>query len=302
MKKFLFVAVLPSLIIAFVIHGLLIAIVDGKTDPFYLRFTSSNSTNLLIGTSRVAQGLQPKVINEILDIETYNFAFTVAHSPFGEVYTEAIFKKLNTNIDDQVFIIGVNPWSISSKSEDPNAESDYRENMLALANVKEYTETPNFEYMRKYLEPKNILKSYLNQNPYMVLREDGWLEVNVDMDSVEVEKRIKSKMREYREQNLPNYQYSSSRKESLFNLVKRLNQYGEVYLVRLPVHPEMMTIENELLPFFQDSIEDVIDASSGYLDLTVQNSDFTYTDGNHLHKSSGKVVSGKIADWICSHP
>ena len=107
MKKFLFFAVLPSLLMGVIIHILLIGMVDGKTDPFYLRFTNTNSTNLLLGTSRVAQGIQPKVINEILDIESYNFAFTVAHSPFGEVYNQAIFKKLNTNIKKQVFIIGV---------------------------------------------------------------------------------------------------------------------------------------------------------------------------------------------------
>jgi len=118
------------------------------------------------------------------------------------------------------------------------------------------------------------------------------------MDEVEVKKRIKHKMHTYREQKLPNYNYSFSRKESLFNLVNRLNQYGEVYLVRLPIHPEMMVIENELLPFFQDSIEDVIEASAGYLDLTMENTDYTYTDGNHLHKSSGMIVSEKIALWI----
>ena len=132
----------------------------------------------------------------------------------------------------------------------------------------------------------------------MILSEDGWLEINVDMDATEVQKRIKSKIHTYREQNLPYYKYSSSRKKSLFTLVNRLNQYGEVYLVRLPIHPEMMVIENELLPFFQDSIEDVIEASAGYLDLTMENTDYTYTDGNHLHKSSGMIVSEKIANWI----
>lgn len=297
MKKFIFV-VIHALITVLVIQALLISMVDGKTDPFYLRFTKTNSTNLILGTSRVAQGIQPSVLDEILDISSYNFAFTVGHSPFGEVYNRAIFSKLNVHTENQVFVIGVDPWSISSTSDNPNSQSDFRENKSSLANVNEYNETRNIPYIFKYLAPLTIIKSFINKSPTTVLRDDGWLEVNVDMDPSLVEKRTRAKMLTYREKNLPCYKYSDSRKKSLMQLVQRLNHNGEVFLVRLPIHPDMMTIENEMLPFFNDSIKDVIAISSGYLDLTAENTSHTYTDGNHLHKSSGEVVSRKVAYWI----
>ena len=55
---------------------------DGTNDPFYLRFTSPKQNNLIIGTSRAAQGLQPKILNGICQTEFYNYAFTLGRSPF----------------------------------------------------------------------------------------------------------------------------------------------------------------------------------------------------------------------------
>jgi hypothetical protein len=49
---------------------------------------------------------------------------------------------------------------------------------------------------------------------------------------------------------------------------------------------------------FDSKIKDAILLSKDYLDLTKENSSFTYTDGNHLYKKSGAVVSEKIANWL----
>ena len=94
------------------------------------------------------------------------------------------------------------------------------------------------------------------------------------------------------------YKYSEVRLEYLNNTIDYLKQYGNVYLVRLPIHPEMMAIENELMPDFENKISLTKTNCSSYLDLTPFNADYAYTDGNHIHKNSGKLVSQKIADWI----
>jgi hypothetical protein len=68
--------------------------------------------------------------------------------------------------------------------------------------------------------------------------------------------------------------------------------------VRLPVHPSLYEIELELLPDLHSVIANLIPLADGYLDMTDQNSEYQYTDGNHLHKASGKVVSQRVATWI----
>lgn len=69
-----------------VIFAIVLGQADGYTDPFYIRFTTPKQNNLILGTSRAAQGLQPDVFKDILETDVYNYAFTVTHSPYGPTY------------------------------------------------------------------------------------------------------------------------------------------------------------------------------------------------------------------------
>ena len=92
MKKFILQLTLISIITLAAILFIM-SRADGYTDPFYVRFTTEKQQNMILGTSRAAQDLQPKIFEKILKKEINNFAFTVAHSPFGEVYFESIKRK-----------------------------------------------------------------------------------------------------------------------------------------------------------------------------------------------------------------
>jgi hypothetical protein len=59
---------------------------DGYSDSFYPKFTTPKQNNLILDTSKVAQGLNPYVINKILDIEMYNYSFSISSSPYGIKY------------------------------------------------------------------------------------------------------------------------------------------------------------------------------------------------------------------------
>jgi hypothetical protein len=86
----------------------------------------------------------------------------------------------------------------------------------------------------------------------------------------------------------------------LIQTINFLKDYGKVYVVRLPVSPQMFLIEQELMPNFNDVIHPAIISANGYFDLTSDNHLCQFTDGNHLWKESGKQVSVKIAEWIKS--
>ena len=59
-----------------------------------------------------------------------------------------------------------------------------------------------------------------------------------------------------------------------------------------------MKIEEKLMPDFERKIEAVIKSADAYYDFSKQNSEFIYTDGNHLYKDSGKIVSEQMAILI----
>jgi hypothetical protein len=132
----------------------------------------------------------------------------------------------------------------------------------------------------------------------MYLHEEGWLEVTLRRDTATINRITLRKMKDYRFNVLPKYKFSSLRLQYLLKTIQYLNNYGDVYLVRIPVLEEIMRIENKLMSDFDSKIKEAILLSKDYLDLTKENSSFTYTNGNHLYKRSGAVVSKKVANWI----
>lgn len=295
MKKFVFKTglylILLSLFIFFVFKQ-----ADGYLDPFYLRFTSERQSSLILGTSRAAQGIIPSVLNENLGRDDiYNFSFTNIHSPYGATYFNSILKKLDSHSEAGIFIVAVDPWSISSNNNDPNNESKFRENTRFLAHMEYVNLNPNIPYLLNHYNDQFI--NIFDKKYYTNLHNDGWLEVNIKIDSISNEKNIENKILDYKEK-LNFFNFSEVRKKYLLKTIEMLKQHGEVYLVRLPIHPDMMTMDSTLIPDFEHKIQDVIGESDGYFDMTPFNSDFIYTDGNHLYKESGKLVSEKIAKWI----
>lgn len=297
MKKFLiqsftFIALTCSLFL------FLLSLADGSTDPFYLRFTSPKQSNLILGTSRSAQGLQPSIFSDRLEQSFYNYSFTIAHSPYGPAYYSSIMKKIDPSTKNGIFILTVDPWSICSKSEQPNDSSAFGENTLCVGNTAMVNSSPNFEYLLKNLKGKYYAALTGDAESGMFLHDDGWLEVSIPMDSIATKNRRTKKIKEYKNENLPHFHFSSVRNQYLEKTIHSLKAHGNVYIVRLPIDPEILKIENTLMPDFDQKIDAAIALSDGYLDLTKKTNNYTFTDGNHLHKSSGREVSEFIASWI----
>ena len=101
---------------------------------------------------------------------------------------------------------------------------------------------------------------------------------------------------------LPDYTFSQTRLNYLLKTINALGNHGSVYLVRLPVHKDILKIENELMPDFDPKINDIVKSLEvPYFDMTLLGQNFKYTDGNHLEKGSGKLASELVANWILSN-
>lgn len=271
---------------------------NGFTDPFYVRFTTPTQTSLIIGTSRAAQGLQPAEFNKILGREDmFNYAFTLGQSPFGQTYYESIKRKLKSDTNDGIFIVCIDPWSIACDLPNPNDSANFPEVHLALES-KFVNLNPNIFYLLQHYD-KPLIELFYQEPTNMLLHQDGWLEVNVSMDKKFQKNRLDTKIDDYKKQNLPKFKYSEVRYRYLARTISYLSKYGHVYLVRLPVHEKMLEIDNKLMPDFNQKINALCQRYRvNYLSFELNSNDCIYTDGNHLWKKSGKMVSQKVAEWV----
>jgi hypothetical protein len=276
---------------------------DGYSDPFYLKFTTPKQTSLIIGTSRASQGIMPSILNNGLgayfELPILNYCFTLNNSSFGKVYLESIRNKLALDGNNGLFIVTVDPWSVSAIAHDPNDETLFPENDNFLAKMDNVSSNPNFDFLFDfYPNPYyEIIYRRIKKGP-LKLHEDGWLEVSVEMDSSTVQRRTARKMKEY-ELNASRYKFSSCRFGYLEKTISELKKRGTVYMVRLPVHQRMLEIEEA---FMNDFNVKILSLARGqgvpYLDMTDFDVRCHFTDGNHLHKSSSNIVTKEIANWI----
>ncbi len=284
--------------------GLLFSVADGHTDAHYLRFTSPLQQSMILGNSRAAQGIQPSVLKNILHKDFYNYSFTFNISSFGPVYYRSIARKLDPHTKDGIFIIAIDPWSLASQTEDPNDTANFRETKERLYQLENVSSKPNIEYLATHYNDAfyKILfnQSILNKRIFnaMEVQEDGWLDVDLKLDSLAFEAKVPARRDLYLNEHLPISKFSEARLAYLLKTIELLKKHGEVYLVRVPVHPLFMEVEDMLMPNMDSVIDPAIRASDGFLDLSPYNEKFIFIDGNHLYKDSGAEVSRMIGEWI----
>ena len=314
MNRFLINILIVSLCIL-VTHIILGIFANGSTDNFYLRFTSSKQNSLIIGTSRSAQGIHPDIVDSVLNLEDnnslYNYSFSVNNSSYGKEYYYAIKNKINKSAKNGLFIITVDPWSISSDTSLNDNEIDIES---IFYSKKYYNSYPNYEYLIKNYRKGwgNILLKRVESNilfgnehslgkingSFTYLRKDGLLEVHTSMDSVYVRKNIHKKISHYNRSMSIN-KFSKFRFSYLRKTIQLLKNHGEVYLVRMPVHISLLKMENSFDPQFDERMIILSNSSNvEYLNFADKSTEYSYTDGNHLYIKDAKKYSIILAERI----
>lgn len=299
MKRFL---LHTGLFVFMLLAGFIIVfgMADGTTDAFYKKLSSPKQASLIVGSSRAAQGIQPNIIDSVYGSNNiYNYAFTIAQTPYGKPYYNSISRKLDRKSIKSVFIIDVNPWTLS-ELKSSNENSGYREDDTFIANTHFVNLNPNIEYLLESFNEKNeaILRNKNRKGLYQTfyVHDDGWLEVTIESDMISEALRTKNKISSY-SKRLPNYKgFSEYRSEYLIKTIDLLKQHGDVYLVRIPVIDGMLEVENELVPDFDNRMNELArDYQIPYINMMPFNVDYDYTDGQHLTVASGKQFSLDLA-------
>ena len=277
---------------------LLPVVLRGGVDAFYGRFASPAAGSLVLGTSRAAQGIRPAVLAARLggqfDAPLLNYAFTLTHSPYGPAYLASIRRKLRPEVRNGLFIVAVDPWSLSLTGP----EGVFPEARSFIGQLHQVSQNPNLSYLTHY-QTKPLYRLPLDfATATERLHPDGWLEVNIGTGSAQVRARTARKLQDYRRLAASQH-LSAGRLQALRQIVTWLKPHGRVVLVRLPVGPSLLALEKTYQPGFDQLMRQMAAAQAvPYLDYSAQ--PFATTDGNHLQRAASAAFSQQLATDLSS--
>ena len=268
-------------------------VLKGQIDAFYGRFTTPLAGSLILGTSRAAQGIKPAVLLARLGGQfegpLLNYAFTLTHSPYGPAYLRSIQRKLRPETKNGLFIVAVDPWSLSLTGP----EGAFPEDNSFIGQLHQVSQNPNLAYLTHY-QTKPFYRLPLDYATATErLHPDGWLEVNIGTDSAQVRARTARKLQDYRRLAASQH-LSAGRLQALRQTIQFLKPHGRVVLVRLPVGPSLLKLEQAYQPGFDQLVRQMAAAQAvPYLDYSAQ--PFATTDGNHLQREASAAFSQRLA-------
>lgn len=302
MNRFLIKLLVFSIVSLLTLYGIFL-LENGTADPFYKRVIGSKKKSLVIGTSKAAQGIVPSVLNAKLGLdpesELYNFSFTNIHSPFGESYSSAIQKKLFEDTKDGIFIVTVDPWSLSSVKSAPNDRSLMEDDKLFLGKLSSFSSPINLEYLlRFYINSYYEIPLRYFANNTMHLMDDGWLMATPFIEEERYNRFYESKVNEYRER-ANRVKFSEYRFDRFTSLIDFLKKKGTVHVIVMPVDRQFHVIEKSVLPEMANQLEYFCKSNDiSFKDFSSENSSYKFVDGVHLDYEAASVFSNDLANWI----
>ncbi len=300
--------------------GLAAGLRRGYVDAFYARFAAPPAGSLVLGTSRAAQALKPAVLAAQLGGHYagpwLNYAFTLAESPYGPGYLSSIARKLAPGTRRGLFVLAVDPWSLSLPNNVPYRNAALKriptlqtvvfpEEKSMVSQVASVSQSPNLDYLAHYLH-KPFYQLLLNTDTAHVierLHPDGWLEIALPPPTANLpllRRRTAEKLATYRALAASSYP-AESRLAYLRKTIEYLRAHGSVVLVRLPTGPAMADVEVQYQPDFDQSMNQLAHSLGvpyfNYLALP-----YPTNDGNHLTRAAAGQLSKRLANDIARLP
>lgn len=276
----------------------------------YSKFTHK-STSLIVGLSRAHNGISPGVLDSVLYDTPYeggflNFAFEKSQSPYGKIYLEAIKKKIPQMTTRGIFIMGVSPASFTAPMHFKSPQDiDANDKRSLIGKVSQLNTDPNFEYIRKGYA-KSLYKGIFpsNERPTTVFHDNGWEEFKLyaehyTVTQEDIENWTSQTMGGYKRVMKQNPEIVSNyRLERFRQTIAFLKQYGQVFVVRMPVNPLVLGMENTWWKEFNTEMTLIsADQDVPYFNFSDATQYKTY-DGSHLSSSYAKEFSAMLAKEI----
>ena len=133
MKKFI-LKITPYIFGIITLYAILGSFADGNVDDNYRHFAEEKPSNIILGDSRGSQAVVPSILDTKLSKKFDNFSLNIVYSPYGEIYYQALKKKLNPETKNGIFILTVDPWNLSINKNIKTLQ-EYPENISPLKDM-----------------------------------------------------------------------------------------------------------------------------------------------------------------------
>ena len=288
-KALIFTALICGVVAVFFAN---IDLKDKFVENYYSKFSSPKSGSMILGSSRALHNLKPTELFKKLDVKKpyLNFAFTMAHSPYGEIYLSAIKKKIDLKTKNGLFILEVNPYLLSIKKN----KLELRESTSRISDQIMFNQSPNFEYILKnYPKPLYTLFSK-KEDASIVFTSDGWFNYKNELGEKTVASNIPEGINAYKGV-FKKAELSNSRVVYFIETIRYLKKFGSVIVVRLPITNEMLSLENEFYPNFDKLIDSVsISQDIQYINLGKDGEMYSFRDAHHLETNAAIKLSNNL--------
>ncbi|MFZ9954745.1 MAG: hypothetical protein ACO3E1_01360 [Flavobacteriales bacterium] len=249
--------------------------------------------SLIIGTSRANFAIDPSAFDAKYDL--LNFAFTAATSPYGELYYNAIQDKI-TKEKDAIFILDIDPFALSQEKQKPT----FNEDKNSLGRQKIINANPNFEYIFKNETPLyDRLFPAMESNK--VKFENGFTQLNNNYTAEQEIAMRKAKIEDYKKLALSNC-LSNERMLYFEKTIELLKQYGKVYLISVPVSPEIYSMQKNYWASKDEFISMLVKKHNiKYFNLQNSFPSPKTIDGVHISKEDARNISLALRDSIARY-
>lgn len=310
MKHFLLKITLFCVVLTGVYFSFMYKVSTGYVDENYPKFCQE-AGSLIIGVSTASQGISPQIFEDNLselnlDKPMVNFAINFEQSQYGDTYLNAIENKLKKSTKKGLFILSVSPISFSSVKNLDESALEQLDKEKILGKITNFTSAPNFDYISNCY-PISLYNAFYPTNKWdnLVAHPNGWNEFKLKSKSYTVTKEDitnwKKKTIEFQDKFLKTQEISKIRFLSFAKTIDFLKQKGDVFIVRMPLTPENLKLENEKWENFNyqfDSIAKVKNIS--FLDYSETSSEYNTYDGTHMVSESAKKFSKTLSDDVKS--
>ncbi len=266
-----------------------------KDHQDYKKLFSPSQNSMIIGTSRAAKLnasiMSKELRNQISKSGILNYAFNLGMSPYGTLYNESIFSHVNfMSKENGFFFVCIDPWALSEKKDLINQPKKFRETRTSI----NFNREQNLASIKYFLE--NYSKPYYN----LFLPSKKQYQKRIKRpDKDFIKNHLIAKINRYKRVHFFDQEISKVRLNSLKFLINELSKKGKVYLVKLPISNEMISLEKKFCPDFDSLITSHLAIPEmNLIDFYPYSNLFLYPDGNHLWQEDADKVSQIIADIV----
>lgn len=255
------------------------------------------------GDSRTFNCISPKIVSEILQQPSFNFAFSSGGM------NEKMMKFIDSRIDKKnkaVIVLGITPYSLTEDARANESYNEYRDkfknkgkNMLISPQGPALYDIITMPTKRilsigathkgKIFKRKDYIKHY---------HDDGWVETIVTGDT---SKSIKLTLEMYEKRNFQDNPISKFSIDETLTYIRKWSKEGIIVLVfRPPTCEEMEEIEERKTKFSSLRLEDKVRENGGIY-INIPRSGWVSYDASHLDANSAKRLSEFIGNVILQY-